>query len=58
MEFLEKYKDIIMKYIPIGLLIIIFVGMLVSQLSCDNKERSEPSKPFTFGLENRIKIIG
>jgi hypothetical protein len=60
MEFLEKYKDVIMRYIPIGLLIIIFVGMLASQLSGFHiiDDGLVTIKPFTFGLEDRIQIIG
>jgi hypothetical protein len=56
MEFLEKQKDLIMTYIPIGLLLIIFLGMLTSELSglCMDSF----FQPYTFGLENRIQVIG
>jgi hypothetical protein len=57
MEFLEKYKDIIMAYIPIGLLILIFVGLIASELSCLNLGKVF-LKPYTFGMENRIQILG
>ena len=57
MDILERYKDTIMTYLPIGLLIIIFLGMIASQLSgCGI--RTDIFKSFTFGLENQIKVIG
>jgi hypothetical protein len=57
MELLEKYKDIIMAYIPIGLLILIFVGLIASELSCLNLGKAF-LKPYTLGMENRIQILG
>ena len=57
MEFVEKYKDLIMTYIPIGLLILIFVGMIASELSCLDLGKAF-LKPYTFGMENRIQILG
>ena len=57
MEYVEKYKDLIMTYIPIGLLIIIFVGMIASELSCLDLGKAF-LKPYTFGMENRIQILG
>jgi len=57
MDVIERYKDMIMTYVPIGLLIIIFLGMLASELSgC--RIRTDIFKSFTFGLENQIHIIG
>jgi len=57
MEWLENYKDMAMVYIPIGLLIIIFLGMIASQLSGITVGSNIFQLP-TFGLENGIRVIG
>ena len=57
MEWVEKYKDMIMTYIPIGLLVIIFLGMIAAQISGMTVGSDIFHLP-TFGLENGIRVLG
>ncbi len=57
MEWVEKYKDMIMTYIPIGLLVIIFLGMIAAQISGMTVGSNIFQLP-TFGLENGIRVLG